>query len=433
MTGRIARLRSGSYGVVLSNVGARVGALVSLAVATALVAWTGGPAAVGIYTLARVLPGLVGVVMSSGLPGAVPYFLAGPERDDRRLPYTLLAMSVAGGALGTALWVAGSPLLSRFLFPDLSTGLMLLIAATVFTQLLLTTAKSCSQGSEDMRGANRVILNEELMFLPAYGLLWLAGIDGYALAITGLLVADVVTFALGWRRLSRRGFFAGATRPSLQLARRVSSYGWRAQLGGVIFLLNLRLDFIILDLLAGPAVLGIYAVASKFAELVKVPGMALTYVLYPRYAREGQATAAVRARRLMPRTGALTAASIIPLALSVGFVIPAVYGPGFEGAILPAVIILLGLGLEGVGGVITGFLYGIRRPGLNSWAMGVGLAVTVILDLLLIPPFGAAGAAAASAAAYTATTLALIWFFWWVGRTAQLLPEGNRMAEARAR
>lgn len=432
MRGRLARLRGGSAGAVLSNVGARVGALVSLAVATALVAWTGGPVAVGIYTLARVLPGLAGVIMSSGLPGAVPYFLAGPERSDRRLPWTLVTISLVGGILGMLLWAACSPLLTRFLFPDLSTGLMLLIAATVFTQLQLTTAKSCSQGLEDLRGANRIILNEELLFLPAYGLLWLAGVEGYGLALACLLAADVAGAALGWRRLIRRGFFAGAVRPSVELARRVSSYGWRAQLGGVIFLLNLRLDFIILDVMAGPAVLGIYAVASKFAELIKVPGMALTYVLYPRYAREGRETATVRARRLIPRAGALTAATILPLGLAVGFVIPLVYGPGFEGAILPAEIILAGLALEGVGGVVTGYLYGVGRPGLNSWAMGVGLAVTVVLDLLLIPPFGAAGAAAASAVAYTTTSLALLCFFWSVSRADRSAPDRERLAEAPA-
>jgi O-antigen/teichoic acid export membrane protein len=433
MKKRIARLAGGSSGAVLSNVGARVGALVSLALATALVAWAGGPAAVGIYTLARVLPGLIGVIMSSGLPGAAPYFLAGPERDDRRLPLTLLAMSLVGGATGTLLWIVASPLLGKYLFPDLSTGLMLLMAATVFTQLVATTAKACSQGVEDMRGANWVILNEEMLYLPAYAGLWLVGVEGNALAVAGLLIADVATAALGWRRLMRRGFFSEVSAPSLELVRRISSYGWRAQLGGVIFLLNLRLDFIILDVLAGPAVLGIYAVASKFAELIKIPGMALTYVLYPRYAREGPQTAAVRARRLIPRAGVLTAASIVPLGLAVGFIIPTVYGASFEDAILPAEIILLGLALEGVGGVITGFLYGIGRPGRNSWAMGVGLTVTVVLDFLLIPSFGAVGAAIASAATYTATTLALIWFFWRVCRTEQLAGTTGRVAEAPAR
>lgn len=407
----LVKLRGGSYTAILSNVGARVGALVSLAAATALVAWAGGPAAVGVYTLARVLPGLVGVVLSSGLPGAVPYFLAGPERDDPRLRPTLMAMAIGGGLLGTLLWMVASPLLAHKLLHGLGLPLVMLTGATVLAQLLVATAKACSQGSQDMRGANWVILNEELMFLPAYGALWALGMSGMANAIWSLLLADIATLMLGWWRLSRRGFFRSAGRPSWRLARRVGSYGWRGQLGGVIVLLNLRLDFILLAFLTSPAVLGIYAVASKFAELVKVPGMALAYVLYPRYARDGAATAVEKAKMAMPRAGALTAASILPLALLAGLVIPAMYGSRFGGAILPAEIILVGLILDGVGGVVTGLLYGSGRPGLNSVAMAVGLVVTVVLDLLLIPRWQATGAAAASAAAYMATNLALLWAF----------------------
>jgi O-antigen/teichoic acid export membrane protein len=203
----------------------------------------------------------------------------------------------------------------------------------------------------------------------------------------------------------------------MHLARKVASYGIRAQLGGVIFLLNLRLDFILLQLLAGPAVVGIYAVASKFAELVKVPGTALTYVLYPRYARAGTAQASAKARKLLPTAALLTCGAVIPLALAAGFVLPLAYGSGFEDAVIPAQIILLGLCLEGVTGVTTGFLYGVGRPGLNSWAMAAGLVVTIGLDLLLIPPFGANGAAIASALAYLTTSFALLWFFWRVSRS----------------
>lgn len=405
-------------GLLAANIGARVAALVALALSTLIVAWAGGPAAVGIYTLARVLPGLAGVMASSGLPGAVAYFRAGPERDDRRLPATIVAMAVAGGGLGMLAWFAATPLLGPLMFPGLPAALVLLAGTTVFTQLLVATAKSCSQGSGDLPGSNRVIVNEELMFLPVYGLLWLAGVDGHAAAIGALLLADVATAALGWLRLARRGFFAGARRPSAELARRIAGYGLRAQLGGVIVLLNLRLDFILLSLIAGPAVLGIYAVASKFAELVKIPGQALTYVLYPRYARGGSHSATAEARRIMPRAALGTTVAVVPLALAAGVAIPLAYGSQFAPAVLPAQIILAGLMLEGVTGVVTGYLYGVGRPGLNSWAMGVGLVLTVALDLILIPPFGATGAAIASAVAYTGTTAALLAMFAHVARGA---------------
>jgi O-antigen/teichoic acid export membrane protein len=407
--------------------------LVSLSLATLVVARTNGPAGVGVYALIRVLPGLIGVVISAGLPGAVTYFLAGPDRTNRRLPLTIVSLALVGGSVGTALWMVGAPLFAGWIFPKVSLGLVLLAGVTVLTQLFVATAKSSSQGTDDLPGANRVIVNEEFMFLPAYGALWFIGLHGYAASIAALLLADLATSALAWRRLARRGFFRHAARPSTELGRRIASYGLRAQLGGIVTLLNLRLDFILLNVLAGPAVLGVYAIASKFAELLKIPPLALTYVLYPKYARDDDATARTKARKLFPKAGLLTAASIVPLWFAATYLIPAFYGSDFKGAIAPAHIILFGLALEGVAAVITAFLYGIGRPGLNSWAMGAGLAATVLLDVLLIPSFGATGAAIASAVAYTTSALALVGFFWWLARDGTSGWARGSISEANAR
>lgn len=181
--------------------------------------------------------------------------------------------------------------------------------------------------------------------------------------------------------------------------------------------LNLRLDFVLLTLLAGPAVLGVYVVASKFAELVRILGMALTYVLYPKFARDTRSRAVENARTLIPKAAFLTAGALVPLWIAAGFVIPSFYGSDFNSAVTPTRIILLGLALDGVAGVIAAFLYGVGRPGLYSLAIAAGLGVTVVLDLLLIPPFETVGAATASAVAYLTTALALVGLFWWLGRS----------------
>lgn len=430
---KLPQLAMSRHSVLVGNVMARIAALVCVFGVTLLLARSGGPAAVGIYALLHVLPGLVGTVMSSGLPVAAPYFLAGNDRQDVSLPTTLVAMAVVGGAAGTTLWVAFAPLIGPLLFPDLSPGLVMLAGVAVLSRLVVITAKSCSQGSDDLPGSNRLIFAEQFMFLPAYGLLWLAGVNGFATVVGALLIADSVTASLAWTRLVRRHFFRAATRPSLQLARRVAAYGLRGQVGGVMSQLSLRLDFILLTLLTGPAVLGIYAVASKFAELIRILGMALTYVSYPKFAKETRSRAIENARRLIPKAGLLTAGAFVPLWLLAGLVIPAFYGPEFSSAVSPARIVLIGLAFEGVAGVVTGLLYGIGRPGLNSWAMGAGLAVTVMLDLLLIPPFGAVGAAIASAVAYSTSTLMLTWFFWRVRRPASASSLGeSALARAEA-
>ena len=419
---RPATLLRGGYGDLIRNVGSRLAALIALAVATFAVARGGGPEAVGVFVLLRVLPSLLGVMISLGLPGAVTYFLAGEHRGDRRIPFTVLSIALVGGIAGAALWVAASPLLEAKLLPGLPLALVVVASLLVVTRVLVATAKSCSQGSHDLPGANRVIFTEEFMFLPMYCALLGAGVSGFTAVVAGLLLADVATLSLAWSRLVRRGFFRGAGRPSKHLARAIAAYGLRAQTGGVITLLNLRLDFILLTLLTGPAVLGVYAVASKFAELVKIPGMSMTYVLYPRFAKAGSSKATAWARSLLVKAGLITAALVAPLWLLAGFVIPAVYGAPFEAAVLPAQIILLGFVLSGVGAVITACLYGIGRPGLNSLAMGAGLVVTVVLDLLLIPRFHETGAAVASAVAYTVSTLVLLRFLLTTSRETAAIP-----------
>jgi O-antigen/teichoic acid export membrane protein len=393
---------------MVSNVGARVAALVSLALATLMIARTGGPAAVGAYALLRVLPGIVGLVAASGLPGAAPYFLAGSGRAEPSLRGTVIALAVLTGIAGTVLWAIATPLLHTVFFPGIAPAVVALAGLTVLTQLLFATSKACLQGLDDLPGTNWAILLEEFLFLPPYLTLYALGMDGSGAIVACLIIADVVPTAISTVRLGRRGFFRRPGRPTRAIAKKVSAFGARGQIGNLVSLLNYRLDFVLLGALTGPSVLGGYAVASKFAELLRLPSLSLYWVLYPRFAKDDAAEAESRARRLIPRAGLLTAAGAVPLALAAGFVVPAVYGEAFRPAIVPAQILLLGLSVEGVAGVITAFLYGQGRPGLNSIATGVGLAVTVVLDIALIPPFGAAGAAWASAAAYLTTTVMLI-------------------------
>jgi O-antigen/teichoic acid export membrane protein len=398
-------------GVLLGNVGARLGGLACLFVATLLVARDGGPTLVGVYALLHVLPSLVAMLVSCGLVVAATYFLAGPARGDTHLASTIVTIAVGTGVVGAALWIVFAPALRALLLPDLSVALVTVAGFCVLTRLVVTTAKSCCQGTDDLPAANALILLEEFMFLPVFVGLSAAGASGNASVVVGLLIADVLTSSLAWTRLLHRGFFRGAARPSRRLARQIASYGVRAQVGSVISQLNLRLDFVLLSAMTSPAVLGVYAIASKFAELTRVLGMSITYVLYPQFARVGATQAIAHTRRLLPAAATTTTALAIALGVAAGAVIPTLYGSAFTAAVSPARIILLGLALDGAAAVVIALLFGIGRPGRNSLAMGAGLIVTVVLDVLLIPRYAELGGAVASACAYATTTLALLVFF----------------------
>jgi O-antigen/teichoic acid export membrane protein len=303
-------------------------------------------------------------------------------------------------------------------FPHEAPWLIAAAGATVASQLMLTLGKTALQGLEDRRGGDFVIAAEELAFLPCFVLPLVVGIHGIGAIILGLGLADLVVAVDAWRRVARRlGWrrfgLAGAGRgwfgrPEKDLARQVASYGLRGQVGGVISLLNLRLDVAILGAIAGPAILGGYAVASKYAELLRLPGTALTWVFYPRLAKLEQHRAAEVARRLIRPTLLGVAVAAIPVALLAGPVMRLLYGASFGSAVTPARVLVAGMVLAGASGMASAYLYGRGTPGLNSIVLGAGLVVTVVLDVTLIPRYGALGAAVASTAAYLSTDALLI-------------------------
>ena len=406
LKGISARLTKLVPAVLTANVAARVVALACLTVATVLVARAGGPKLLGELTLLRVLPGLAGVLVGCGLPSAAPFFLAGQNRDKPRLRTTILVLTLAGSLAASGCWLALSPFIHRVFFHSWHIGVVLAAAVPVFSQLWVATGKAFLQGENDMRGANWAIAAEEAAFLPVYVAL-LPVLHGTSLLMTALVGADVLVTGGIVVRLAMRGYLRHWGRLDLRLAREICGYGIRGQVGGMLSLINLRLDVAILGALVGPGTLGVYAVASKYAELLRLPGLAVTYVLYPRLTARDRQDAARDVAALLPRALVLTALAAIPLAAAVPL-LPDVYGHAFASAMIPAYILLFGLVGEGVAGLVSAYLYAVGRPGANSLALGVSVAVTIALDVTLIPHYHAVGAAVASAVAYLTSSAALV-------------------------
>ncbi|XRQ11443.1 O-antigen ligase family protein [Actinomadura welshii] len=401
-------LRRRLVSLVAGNMAARTGALASLGLATVLVARVGGPMLVGAFTLVRILPGLLCHLSNAGLPAAAPYFLA---RDDQsRVRPTLAWLTVIGAVLAGLSWLALSPLLFLLFFESFGVWVTLAAAVPAFTQGFVSVGKGLLQGTDDPHGASLAIAVEEFVFLPIYVAI-LVGWHGAGALVAGLVLADIAAAAWIARRLRRRGFFRGWGRPDPRLGRTIAGYGFRGYVGQLIDLLQLRFDMALLGALAGPKVLGVYTVASKFAELVQLPGLAVNYVLYPDFAREDRRSAARRTAALILPALGVSVLAALPLALIAGTALPWVFGDVFDDAVVPTYIRLAGVVTFGVTGLIMAYLYGVGRPGAASTGQGIGLLVVVVLGVLLIPAHGAEGAAVATSISFIATTAALlVWF-----------------------
>lgn len=380
-------------------------ALVLLWAATVLVAHTGGPKLLGELTLLRILPGLIGLLVGCGLPNAALFFLARRPRDEARLRTTIVLLTLTGSLAACVCWLMMSPLIHRFFFHQWHTGIVLGVAVLAFTPLWVATGRSVLIVERDTHGANWSTVAEEAVFLSVYvGLLPI--MHGTSLLMTALVSAQVLAILGIAVRLARRGYMHGWGRPDLGLAKEICRYGIRGHVGGMLSLINPRLDVVILCALAGPGTLGIYAVAFKFADMLRLCGLAVTHDLYPRMVMQNPKEATQTVAALLPRALVLTVLAALPLAAAV-LLVPDVYGRAFATAMLPAWILLFGFVGEGATSPLSAYFYAARWRGAKSLALGVSM-VMIVLDVTLIPRYHAVGAAAASAVTYLISSAALV-------------------------
>jgi O-antigen/teichoic acid export membrane protein len=220
------------------------------------------------------------------------------------------------------------------------------------------------------------------------------GVSGALIAVaagSAVVTVGSTRIILGWAR----------PRVDLRLFRELLRYGSRIQVGSIFQLLNYRLDVVILQFYVSLSTVGYYVVAQTLAELVLTLARAFQGSVLPLVSHyEGDERQNVTTRNSLRHHGVLAFAALLLNAAFGPLVIVFAYGAAFHPAIVPMLILLPGMWFVGSANVVMGDLSGRGRPGVASALSGGVVVVTVVLDLLLIPPFGMVGAAVASLVAY---------------------------------
>ena len=232
--------------------------------------------------------------------------------------------------------------------------------------------------------------------------------------------------------LARR--LAGFGRPDVALALRTLGFGLKTHAGRMLMVGNYRVDQWFVGAIAGTRELGLYSVAVAGAEVLFYLPTVLVVVQRPYLVRASLADAARRAARVF-RVGVLLT---LPAAVAIAILAPPlctlVFGEDFRGSVDDLRVLVIGalgvVALQQLGNALTAQ----RRPTLATVAATVGFAVTIALDILLIPPYGGLGAAIASAASYTAGGLVVVVFFLRVfpSRARDLVPRPREAASLAA-
>ena len=226
---------------------------------------------------------------------------------------------------------------------------------------------------------------------------------GPGLTVSNAAIAWAVSMTAGGAlSLAASIRVAGLEWPARGLMQELMRLGLRLWVGTLSSFLNLRIDQILIGFISTQATLGIYAVAVSAAEALLYVPMAIGDALFPFLASGGDRDRASRTLRTVRLLVLSTTLSVVAAALFGPSLMPLVFGAAFNGSVVPFLWLLPGaLGYTATK-VFSNALATSSTPGRYSLPPLVSFAVGAIIDLLLIPQFGASGAAVAATAAYLA-------------------------------
>ncbi|MFI5339626.1 MAG: polysaccharide biosynthesis C-terminal domain-containing protein [Candidatus Methylomirabilales bacterium] len=209
----------------------------------------------------------------------------------------------------------------------------------------------------------------------------------------------------------------GSLRPRVQwdVWRDSLRFGLAIHPGMILLLLHLRVDLFLLQRLQGLEAVGIYSLAAMVAEALWLVPDTTALAATPHQVRAGATEDAAVTLRATRVNVALTAALSLALAAMAPPLVGRVYGRAF----LPAVPALWAL-LPGIVAMAAQRSCGILlvkrdRPWLVSGLLAPAVGINILLNLVLIPYWGAVGAALASSASYVLSSAG---FLIWVTRAA---------------
>ena len=382
-----------------------------------------GPEGRGIYAVAILIPAIVALLAQLGFQAANVY-----HTSKRLLPMD----DIVGHAVSLAFLLGAFCYLLIFGYVELthapqflgigSQFVLVSCIALPFT-LLTIFVQGIQQGAERFVQFNTVLLTQYAA--PAVALLIaLVLLRGETLqAVEAWTAAAITTSLVAASGVSRVGRLS--PRLNLTTLRRLFRFGIVSYVSTLTSFVNYRFDVFLVNFFAGARQVGLYSVGTGLAEVIWYLSNAAGIVLAPRVAG-AERELGDRVTEAVTRVVALLAiVAAGALAVLAPFVVVLFFGEAFAESKWAVWLLLPGIVTFSVGRILSMYLLGRGRLPVDLVASFIGLVVTLVLDLLLIPRFGFRGAAVASSIAYTAAMLVNMR---WVVRNSNITVRGMLVA-----
>jgi stage V sporulation protein B len=366
-----------------------------------------GPEGRGVYAVAVLMPAVISLLLQLGIgPANVYYFSKELIHPDELIAHSI-ALSILLGVVFFLLIFAYAEISRTTQLLGIGTQYALVACVALPFVLLTVCLMGVLQGAQRFVHFNALLLSQYA--LPALALViamlihrsTLSAVTAYTASTA--LTAGVALYAVA--PLPRT--FVRLRRSTL---RQLLRFGLISYLGTVTSFVNYRFDVFIVNLFVGARQVGLYSVGTGLAEIVWYISNAASIVLAPRVAAADRA----QADRITESVGRVVAFSTLVgaavLAAAAPFIVVAFFGAAFAESVWAVWFLLPGIVTYAVGRILSMYLLGRNKLKIDLLAASIGMAVTLVLDFVLIPRFGFRGAAVASSIAYTcAMAVDLVW------------------------
>ncbi len=381
--------------------GAQLATAAGAFVMTIVIARALGPSGRGAYALAITAAVFISIFSHAGLSASLAFYGARHPWARRRLVTLYLGMAaITTLPLTLLVWYVVGALTSGDVTSFNERADILVLAAVAFASSMFDGVLTVQLAARRYRAAS--VASVFASVLPA--VYCIAADAAGNLTVVGALLATaaaraVIGVVALWDIL-RSVTPRPADEPPLT-SRTVLGYSGRSFFAVLSGVFTARADQWVLGVMAGTAPLGVYAVAVSMSDpLQHVTGAA------QRGYSPHIAVASGSSSDLTDRTvrGVLVVLSLSTLVLAPTALVllPVLFGPDFAASRGPFLALLPGsFGLA----LLAIFSVGLRStgaPGLSSIVEMAAGGTMVVLDIILIGPFGALGAAIAASIAYTA-------------------------------
>lgn len=203
---------------------------------------------------------------------------------------------------------------------------------------------------------------------------------------------------------------------SAPMSRRLLSFGLRSHTGNVTWMMNERLDQLVISIFLAPIQLGLYVTAVSMMSLTNLVGQSVATAAFPVVARmEAGDERRDRVRHLVQLALAGSIATSVPLIIVTPQLIHVFFKDAYLGAADVARVLMVAAVVLSLNRALGACLRGLGRPLDAGIPELLALVVTIVGLAVLLPPLGIMGAGVVSLLAYAVST------GWMLRRVAKVL------------